>query len=89
VRGYDAAIFCLGWNVTLPLCQLALRSSNSGTKVTSWLISTCDEEKSEFATLPVRHRASGMFLKNQKTDKVLQDWASQIEASLNEVRCFP
>jgi hypothetical protein len=30
-----------------------------------------------------------MFLKNQKTDKVLQDWASQIEASLNEVRCFP
>ena len=26
---------------------------------------------SHFATLPVRHRASGMFLKNQKTDKVV------------------
>jgi hypothetical protein len=71
VKGYDGGIFCVGWNVTLPLCQLGLSSSNGGTNVTPWLISTYDEEKCEFATLPVRHRASGMFLKNQKTDKVV------------------
>src|SRR6516225_6614712 len=47
---------------TLPHCHLACEAVSRGHEITSWSACIYGEQKTHFATLPVRQRASSMFL---------------------------